>query len=253
MKRKFLLGVLLLATPARGADEKFALRGKELTLHERGARGGRPALVASGDGGWVHLAPQLAEQLAGAGFFVVGLDSKQYLSAFTSGQKTLTPDDVKADFKALLEHTIQGSAHRPLLVGVSEGAGLLVLAGGDPAVQALAQGVIACGLGDKNELGWRFRDSIIYITKGVPNEPTFSVLEIVDRVSPLPLLVLQSTHDEFVPPQELRAIFDKAREPKRLRLIEAADHRISDNQQELRKQVLLGIAWIDAQLQGRTP
>jgi len=57
-----------------------------------GARGGPVAVVASGDGGWVHLAPEVAELLSARGWFVVGLDSKAYLATIVLGASTTTDD-----------------------------------------------------------------------------------------------------------------------------------------------------------------
>ena len=106
---------------------------------------------------------------------------------------------------------------------------------------------MALGLPDLNELGWRWRDSIIYITKKTPNEPTFSAREVVGRVSPVPLAALHSTHDEFVALPMIQEILAQAREPKRLWVIEAADHRFSDNRPEFQRRLKEAIAWIESQ------
>jgi fermentation-respiration switch protein FrsA (DUF1100 family) len=246
----FALAVLAAAPPVQ-AGATLTLRGHDQALHLLGTRGGRPVVVASGDGGWVHLGPAVASFLAGKGFFVVGFDSKAYLSSFTTKTATLQPEDVKADFRALVSFAAEGGSARPLLVGVSEGAGLAALAATDAALQPAVLGVVGLGLGDLNELGWRFRDSIIYLTKGVPNEPTFSVLALADRIAPVPLAVLNSRHDEFVPEAESRGIVDRARDPKRLWIVEAADHRFSDNQPGLQKALAEAIAWVEQQR--RTP
>jgi alpha-beta hydrolase superfamily lysophospholipase len=229
---------------AEPATASFAVRGKTLDLHLYGQRGGSPVVLVSGDGGWMHLAPQTAPVLAARGFFVVGLSAKQYLSAFTSGQATLSPADVQRDFKLLADYAAQGAAAKPILVGISEGAGLAVLAAVDPAVKAAVGGVIGLGMSDQNELGWRFRDSIIYLTHGVPKEPTFSVLEIVDRLAPLPLAQLHSTHDEYVPVEEARRVFEKAGSPKRMWVIEAQDHRFSGQVEELSQRLLEAVDWV---------
>ena len=87
-----------------------------------------------------------------------------------------------------------------------------IRAGGDgPAVKAAVKGVVALGLPDLNELGWRWKDAIIYITKGVPDEPTFSVETLIDRVAPLPLAALHSTRDEFVPVPAITRLMDLPR------------------------------------------
>lgn len=46
------------------ATAAVMVRGHHQTLRLYGARTGSPVIVASGDGGWIHLAPFVAEQLA---------------------------------------------------------------------------------------------------------------------------------------------------------------------------------------------
>ena len=119
-----------------------------------------------------------------------------------------------------------------------------MLAATDPSTRAAIAGVIALGLPNLNELGWRWKDSLIYLTHGVPNEPNFSTQAIVDRMAPAPLAAIHSTRDEFVPLAEVQRIFDRAKEPKRLWVVDASDHRFSDNLAELERRLLEAIAWI---------
>ena len=225
------------------ARETVTIRGRAQTVAIYGRRGGRPVIVSSGDGGWIHLGPLVAEFLASQGFFVVGFDTKAYLESFTSGRTTLTTQDEPGDYKALADFAARGSTAKPILVGVSEGAGLSLLAATDPATKPAIGGVIGLGLPNTNELGWRWKDALIYVTHGVPNEPTFSTAALADRVSPVPLAAIHSTRDEFVPLAEVQRIIGAAREPKRLWVVEASDHRFSDNMPELERRLLEAIAW----------
>jgi type IV secretory pathway VirJ component len=220
------------------------IRGQKQSLRVYGRRGATVAVVASGDGGWVHLGPYVAEVLASKGFFVVGFDSKAYLSSFTRGGTTLRPSDVPGDFATLLDYASADPVAPPVLVGISEGAALAVLATTDDATKAKAAGVIALGLPDQAELGWRFRDSKIYITKGTPNEPLFSTAGVIGNVAPLPLVAIHSTKDEFVGVAEIERVMSRAREPKQLWLIEAQNHRFAGNEQELDRRLMEAIAWI---------
>jgi fermentation-respiration switch protein FrsA (DUF1100 family) len=77
-------------------------------------------------------------------------------------------------------------------------------------------------------------------------EPTFSAAAIVGAVAPLPLAVIQSTHDEFVPGTDLERILAHAAEPKHLWTVKAADHRFSDNLVEFDRRLLEAIDWVDA-------
>ena len=114
-------------------SQSLSIRGHTQTLRIYGTRGrGDPVIVSSGDGGWVHLAPHVAEVLSSRGFFVVGFDSRAYLESMTSGNSGVRVEDEPADFRVLAEFASRGSTKKPVLIGVSEGAGLSVLAATDP-------------------------------------------------------------------------------------------------------------------------
>lgn len=233
----------------RGAQaqttQAIVIRGHAQSVHLYGARGGPPVVVSSGDGGWMHLGPHVAETLAARGFFVVGFDVKAYLESFTSGNLTLGRTDEPGDYKVLADFAARETSQKPILIGVSEGAGLSVLAATDPQTKRSIAGVLGLGLPDINELGWRWRDAMIYLTHGVPKEPTFSTAAIVSRVSPTPLGAIHSTHDEFVPLTTVQRVLDAAAEPKQLWIVKAADHRFSDNLAEFDRRLLEAIAWIN--------
>jgi alpha-beta hydrolase superfamily lysophospholipase len=244
-----ILTVCAAAAPAaqRPSTATIVLRGHSQSVRLYGVRGRPPVIVSSGDGGWIHLGPHVADTLAARGFFVVGFDVKAYLESFTSGRTTLRVEDEPADYKVLADFAGQGSPVKPILAGVSEGAGLSVLAATDPITRSAISGVIGLGLPDLNELGWRWKDMLIYVTHGLPDEPTFSTAAIAARVSPAPLAVLQSTNDEFVKPAEVQRVIEAAREPKKLWIINAADHRFSDNLAELDRTLIEAVAWVTAQ------
>jgi fermentation-respiration switch protein FrsA (DUF1100 family) len=105
-------------------------------------------------------------------------------------------------------------------------------------------GVVGLGLPDHNELGWRWKDSLIYLTHRPPNEPAFSSAALVAAVAPLPLALVQSTHDEFVPLAETQRILARASEPKRLWVIDAVNHRFSSNLPEFDARLMEAITWV---------
>jgi hypothetical protein len=235
--KKAMIAVLALAmamTTGASADstETVVIRGHAQYLRVYGSRGGTPVIVSSGDGGWIHLGPHVAELLAAKGFFVVGFDVRAYLSSFTSGATTLRAEEEPGDYKVLADHVARGSSERPILVGVSEGAGLSVLATTEPQTRRAVAGVIALGLPNINELAWHWRDALIYVTHRAPNEPSFSTSALIGRMGHTPLAAIQSTQDEFVPLAEAQGIF--------------ADHRFSDNRPEFDSRLLEAIAWVRA-------
>jgi pimeloyl-ACP methyl ester carboxylesterase len=239
-----LAGVVATSPLPLQRTDLLSIRGHQQTLRIYGTRGGQAAVVSSGDGGWTHLAPHVAEMLSSKGFFIVGVDSKAYLESFTSGKSVLRVEDEPADYRLLAEYAARGSTKKPILIGVSEGAGLSLLAATDPGTKLVVAGVIGLGLPDMNELGWRWKDALIYVTHGAPDEPMFSTAAIAGKVSPLPLAAIHSTHDEFVSLDELNAVFSAAREPKKLWIVNASNHRFSDNLAEFDARLLEAIEWL---------
>ena len=240
--------VLALALPAfqqtvPHSTHTVILRGHSQQLQFYGDPSASPVIVSSGDGGWIHLAPQVAEWLSTRGWSVTGFDAKAYLSGWTGGTRPLSVDEVAHDYLMLVELASE-STPKPVLVGVSEGAGLSVLAAADPRVRDRIAGVVTLGLGDVNELAWRWRDSIIYLTKGTPREPSFHAGDFLTRISPAPLALLWSAHDEFVPPDEQARLAARARMPVRVWTTRAVDHRFSDNMGGLEANLSQALEWI---------
>lgn len=226
--------------------QAVTIRGHQQSLFIYGSPQGEPVIVSSGDGGWMHLGPHVADFLSARGFFVIGFDVKHYLADFTSGGSTLRPEEEPADYRVLTDVAKRATGKKPILIGVSEGAGLSVLAATDAATKADIAGVIGVGLPDLNELGWRWKDMLIYLTHRAPDEPSFSAAAIVDRVGPVPLAAIHSRHDEFVPVADVERVLHAANEPKRLWIVDASNHRFSNNLDEFDKQLLEAIAWVKA-------
>jgi type IV secretory pathway VirJ component len=237
---------------AVGEHVDFPLRGQHLTLtvyrpstaigHVRGT-----IILGSGDVGWVGLAASMAAFLSDAGYLVVGLNSREYLAAFTTrAGGHLVAADVQTDCGRLADFLRpRGLLPAPVIVsGVSEGAGLAILAASAPANHLWIRGVITMGLPAGVELAWRWSDFTSWITKKDSGEPSFASRDFLPAVSPLPLYMVQSTRDEYVSEHDYRQMEAAARPPKQLVLIDAANHRFTDKIQELRARYMEALNWI---------
>ena len=164
-----LIVILWLSNPSPSwsqTKQTIVIRGHEQTLHVYGSPRADPVILSSGDGGWIHLAPHVAEFLSQRGFFVIGFDVRAYLASFTTRRSTLRTEDEPGDYQVLAEFATTETGRKPMLIGVSEGAGLSVLAATDPQHESgdrRRDRPRAAGL---NELGWRWRDMVIYLTHG---------------------------------------------------------------------------------------
>ena len=182
------------------------LRGHPQLVHVYGDRSGTPVIVSSGDGGWIHLGAARRRDARRARLLRRRLRREGVSRAASRPTATRSASmTCRATIGALVDYAARGSPARPILIGVSEGAGLSVLAASIPRCSGASRGVVALGLPDRNELGWRWKDSLIYVTHGVPNEPTFSAGATSSaRLTPVPLAAIHSTRDEFVPESDVR-------------------------------------------------
>ncbi len=225
-----LVAVALTSTSTAASPRKvnFPIRGVSQTFYVFDPDHRKPespaVILVSGDGGWHGFIIEIAQYLADRGHTVVGVDSKAYLESLCK-PKALEPAQVTGDFGSIAQFAkAQSGSIAIILVGWSEGAGLAVLGGLDPSLRPDLRGVVAIGLPELNELAWRWSDAVIYVTHKVPNEPTFNSKDYVGRLAPVPLMSIQSTHDEFVPVETAREIFARAQQPKQLASIEAESH-----------------------------
>jgi alpha-beta hydrolase superfamily lysophospholipase len=203
-------------------------------------------LFAPGDGGWQGFAITITEELAKAGYDVYCIDTRRYLQSFT-GPVALSTADIASDFHQLARWIAQGRQERLLLVGWSEGAGLGLAATADAKNQTTFEGLAAIGMAEYNILAWHWTDIGAEITKKLPHEPTFKSSEFVARVSPLPLFLIASTSDEYVTPEATQALFSATRQPKRLVVIDARDHKYSGNTEGFFRALREGLNWIQQQ------
>ena len=248
-----LLAFALVGAPrADAAAERldFPLRGRMLTswVYRPAGTPKGTVIMGSGDVGWVGLAVDLSNFLSAQGFLVVGVNVRQYLSSFTVGKTNLAVTDPPADYEALAQLLKRrGLLTEPVIVsGVSEGAALAVLAASSPRNHEWLRGVVTMGVPATAELAWRWTDFPAWIMKSDAHEPSFAARDFVATVSPLPLVMIQSRKDEYVPEADYKALEQNAKSPKKLVLIDASNHRFTDRRRELEREYLAALAWIQS-------
>jgi type IV secretory pathway VirJ component len=239
---------MCMAPFASPATVTVTLDGKAQVLTVYRPQGATEAVIlSSGDLGWAGFVVEVAEFLSDGKIAVLGFNTKAYLESFTSGTAHLDPSKVPGHFETLAREAARslGVTSAPTLVGISEGAGLSVIAASDATRKSLFRGVIALGLPAATELGWRaWRDWVTWVTKSDPAEPMADSMGYMGRIAPLPFVSLQSTHDEFVPIEMAKSLFAAARDPKRLYFIDATNHRFSDKRPEVHARLMESLRWI---------
>ena len=130
------------------------------------------------------------------------------------------------------------------LVGWSEGAGLGVLGAAAQRNKKIFDGLVTFGLADRNVIAWHWSENITSLFKK-PHEPEFSAATHMSAVSPIPLLMIQSSRDQYVTTEEARRLFEAAHQPKRFELVQASNHRFDGNHDEFFLGLRDGVGWVN--------
>lgn len=232
------------------------LRGKVQSVQVYDPVPGMPkrsvqVLVTSGDLGWLGISGDVPGHLQEQGYRAIGLNAQRYVSSFTGGKAAhLEEDVIPGDYHTIVETVSAGSSYPRefVSVGVSEGAGLAVVAMGQEQASPLCRGIIALGMPLKTALGWRWTDFTSWISKKEPNEPEVDTKDYLFRLK-VPVVLVHSTHDEYDLIDKVKAVYNDAPGPKQFHAVDASNHRFSNKIQEVLTLVDTSLEWIVAQHQ----
>lgn len=231
------------STPLVTSETSVMLHGHQLRLHlskpATGVPGPALLVYATGDAGWWGKDREIFTHLTTWGYPAVGFSAREYVHHLGSDQ--VHPADLAADYTAIIAAAMSGLGLRPdvrpVLVGKSRGAGLSVAAAIDPPFNATMAGVLAVGLTREEE----------YV-HGKPHEPpelgmlqTYARLDDIGRV---PVAVIQSTNDQYIPAGEARQLFGPDTTSRELVPVMSRDHNFGGAVDRLYQEMERSIAWI---------
>ncbi len=232
-------------------DRDVAVRGQQFLVHFYKPAGNKPAIpaiYACGDGGWRGLAPRTAQQLAHMGFAVAGIDSKVYLREFSSVTNPLTTSQLAldyADIAADLRAFAKVESTTPVYVyGWSLGAGFAIAVGADPETRSNWAGIISIGLPKQNQLVSGVGANHANLKNETNSLFGFRSAEVLPRIAPVPLVMIQSTSDTASPQKVGNALFASAGSPKKYVLINASNHRFSGARDEFYAALGDAVTWM---------
>lgn len=237
-------------------NRDVVVRDKKFVVHfyrPRAEGPVNPAIYACGDGGWRGLAPRTAQQLAHMGFAVAGIDSKVYLREFSSLKTPLTIERLASDYveiaNALRPYATVDAGTPVFVYGWSLGAGFAIAVGSDPTTRANWAGIISIGLPKQNQLVSGVGGNYANLSEG-NSFVGFRSADVMAAISPLPLVMVQSTSDTASPPKVGRALFAAARDPKQFVLIKASNHRFSGAREEFYSALTNAVPWMREAVRG---
>lgn len=215
----------------------------------------RPLLLyATGDGGWRSADRGLFQHMALWGYPLAGFSARHYLEHLRF--EATTPAHVAEDYGDLIafaKKALELPGDTPtVLVGFSRGSGLAVVAAGQSGLQPLLGGVLAVALteeeeyvrGDKTPAG---RDPGNLSDRQLAMLRPYEVLAGFKR---LPLAVIQSTEDNYLPAARARQLFGPDGERRRFYPIRAGGHTFAGARGALYEQARVALEWIVASRAG---
>jgi pimeloyl-ACP methyl ester carboxylesterase len=230
-------------------DQFLTLNRHSLRLHfDNGdAAAGRPLLVyATGDGGMHRKDLDTYRHLAALGYPIVGFDSRDYVKHLGSHSPTTTPERLADDYRTIIARARQAlgiTDRRPVvLVGVSRGAGLAVVAAA--RLRDVITGVVAVALTQEEEyVRWYRHLPLPHETRRPVMVDVYEYLADLDDV---PIAVVQSTHDRYLPAVKARAQFGPDTPSRWFQSIEAANHNFSGARRRMYDAIRAAVTWVTA-------
>jgi dienelactone hydrolase len=231
------------ARAPHGFTRAIVLNGFPVTVHltpGAAASARLPLLIyATGDGGWRGKDVDVYRQLVGWGYPTAGFSAPEYVKHLRGDEETTTPARLARDYAALIDLAKEALAlpdsARVILVGVSRGAGLSVVAAGQRALQGSLEGVLAMGLTKEEEhVRWFRRRSTTEL----------KIYDYLPSLGSLPLAVIQSTNDNYLPAESARTLFGVDSDHRQFHAIDARNHSFAGARSRLYDAMRESLAWM---------
>lgn len=213
-----------------------------------------PALVlyASGDGGWFGTAVDMWRLAAHEGVAAAGFSARAFLKIERPPDATLNPAQLARDYRAIVAAATPAlglAADVPvILAGWSRGAAFAVLAAAEPRAVPHLAGVIAIGLDATEDLaidGPSDESDDGAAPAASTRTRQFHPYRRLRRV-PVPVAVIQATHDDYLPAASARALFGPDSPTRRLITVEARNHRFAGGTAALDQALGDAVRWLSA-------
>lgn len=242
------IAALAVPTFAFGDTRHVVLSSQTVSVRVQTPPGTSPSaavVVASGTDGWRGLTSDVGDRLSADGYAVIGLDTKSYLIEATRRSGALAPAAVAEDYLAVLRrvHEWFPDLQRVFLLGVSEGAGLVLVAGADPRVGLQLGGVVGLETPRAVSLRAPYWNWTSWITHKDAEVVSAAAVDYVAAIAPVPVAFIYGTHDIAGSTETAQTIFDSGGEPRRLAVIETERTLFDDAREQLFDTIHDCLAW----------
>lgn len=222
-------------------EQDVLIEGRNLTLHlQRGDAAHAHELVvyATGDGGWRGKDRDVFKRMGAWGYTIAGFSAPEYLEHLPGDAGITTPARVGRDIADVIDVTREAlrlpRSTPAVLVGVSRGADLMVVAAGQPGLRPELSGVVAMGLTREEE----------YVRRRQRPDVALELYTYLPRLGELPVSVIQSTRDRYLPAADARALFGRDTPVRRLHAVAARNHSFAGARPRLYALLLDSLDWV---------
>ena len=224
------------------SETYVSLHGHALTVHlsvPAGVHAGPLLVYATGDGGWWGKDKAIFTRLAGWGYSVAGFSARDYVHHL--GSEAVRPVTIAADYNAIIDAAEKALGLPPstriILVGKSRGSGLEVAAASRALLRPQIAGIVAIALTKEEE----------YVHRRLRRTRQFAMLQTYDAlplIGPVPVAVIQSTNDNYLPATKARELFGADSPTRRFLAVEASDHNFDGAQDVMYQDIRESLEWI---------
>jgi len=207
-------------------------------------------LYATGDAGWMGASSAMFEHMAEQGFYIAAYDSREVVrAAKRSGHLTEIADAAAAVDSIIVQ--ARGALGLPettpvIVTGFSRGANLVVFTGGVKSLQHHVAGAVALALTRETDY-LRAPDAAVRpAAVQVDEKGRIQTYPAIDLFGSIPIAVIQSKGDSYVPAEEARRLFGPDTKTRRLYEVNARNHGFGGGTEEMIRDLDESLTWIES-------
>ncbi len=221
-----------------------------LTLVKPKSTSAPPVLVlfASGDGGLMGVSKAMLQHLADSGYYVAGFSSREALGELRDSSGRLNYYETRDTLVQVIAEA-KRSLNLPeeaetIVTGMSRGANMVIVTAADRSLQSSIRGAVAVAL--TREADYLALPTEAERLPGVQKdkEGRLQTYPAIERLGSLPLAVIQSTGDKYVPAEESRRLMGPDTPTRRLYEVKAKDHSFGGGEDALMRDLDDAMKWI---------
>jgi dienelactone hydrolase len=211
---------------------------------------GSPVLVvfASGDSGLTGLSKTILQHLADDGYYAAGFSSREALRAI-KGAREKVPYAEAIDQLSWMTSEAKSKLGLPpetpmIVTGLSRGANMVILAATSKMMQKNITGAVAIAL--TRELDNLSLPDTAMAMPGieVDEQQRPQTYPAIRHMGAIPLAIIQSTRDKYVPSAESRKLLGPDTPTRRLYEVKANGHSFGGGQNQMLKDLDDAMNWI---------